>query len=90
MYSNGRANLLLERKIIVDQDKKNYLLQSFLKKERWKDAEANTNRTDKKGIDKQKGVQSTIMTQHMEMEKDTVEEKRRMLIEKEDTEKRKK
>ena len=62
MYSNGRANLLLERKIIVDQDKKNYLLQSFLKKERWKDTEGNTNRTDEKGIDEQKGVHSTIMT----------------------------
>ena len=59
----------------MDQDKKNYLLQSFLKKERWKDTEANTNRTDEKGIDEKKGVQSTIMTRHMEMEKDTVEGK---------------
>ena len=39
MYSNCRANSLLEWKISVDQDAENYLLQSILSKERQKDQE---------------------------------------------------
>ena len=42
MYTNCRANSLLEWKIIVDQDAEDYLLQSVLKKKRWKYQELNT------------------------------------------------
>ena len=41
MYTNCQENLLLEWKIVTDQDAERYLLQSFLKKERWKGPEAN-------------------------------------------------
>ena len=41
MYTNCRASSLLEWKIIVDQDAEDYLIQSLLKRERWKDPKTN-------------------------------------------------
>ena len=41
LYTNCRANSLLEWKIEADREANNYLLQSFLRKEKWKESESN-------------------------------------------------
>ena len=39
MYTNCRANSLLDWKIIIDQDAEDYLLQSIIRKTEWKNGE---------------------------------------------------
>ena len=59
MFTNGRAESLLEWKVINDQDTERYLLQSFLKKERWKDTGVKTHGEAEEEDDKQGEVHTT-------------------------------
>ena len=69
MFTNGRAESLLEWKVITDQDAERYLLQTFLKKEKWKGAGAKSPGKAEEADDRQGESHTTKFTQYTTKEK---------------------
>ena len=72
MYSICRTNSLLEWKIIVDQDAEDYLRRSVQKKERWKEAEIQTQEGTEEESGKQGEFHTTKVAQYMRVEKNPI------------------
>ena len=73
MFATGRAESLLEWKVITDQDAERYLLQTFLKKERWKGAGVETPGKAEETDDRQGEFHTTKFTQYTTAEEGEAE-----------------
>ena len=82
MYTNCRANSLLEWKVIVDQDAERYLLQSFSEKENRQNTEPHRQERDQDRKNNQERHHTTNFTRYVEIETNPGE-KENMKLEKE-------
>ena len=74
MYTNCRASSLLEWKIIINQDAEKYLLQSLIKKERWKDPKTNAQKSGHDKNNRNEVHHTTKSTHYRKREEDSLGE----------------